>query len=116
MANQHLTYYIPRHGTEKVTLSIPESHSLHICPAACGRRNGIRAIRNGEKKRVSFLHITQADLISGDYETLVGDAVEVLLKVIEPRPRVFQLYVNCVDDFLGTDERALVNELANRFP
>lgn len=116
MTKQHLTYYIPKHGAEKVTLTIPESHSLHICPAACGRRNGIRAVRNGEKERVSFLYITQADLISGDYEKLAGDAVEVLLRVLKPRPRVFQLYVNCVDDFLGTDEKALVAGLEERFP
>lgn len=113
---RQLSYFIPKHGKEKVTLRIPDSHSLHICPAACGRRNGIRAIKNGEKEHVSFLYITQTDLISGGYETLVGDAVEELLGVLKPRPRAFHLYVNCVDDFLGTDEAALVEEMEARFP
>ena len=113
---RQLSFYIPKHGKEKITLRIPDSHSLHICPAACGRRNGIRAIKNGEKDHVSFLYLTQTDLISGGYEAQVGDAVEELLRVIRPRPRAFQLYVNCVDDFLGTDEAALVAELEARFP
>ncbi|MGM9606231.1 MAG: nitrogenase component 1 [Oscillospiraceae bacterium] len=114
--NRQLSYFIPQHIPKKVTLRIPDSHSLHICPAACGRRNGIRAIKNGEKEHVSFLTITQADLISGGYEHLVGNAVEELLGVLKPRPRAFHLYVNCVDDFLGTDEAALVAELEERFP
>lgn len=113
---RQLSYFIPKHGKEKVTLRIPDSHSLHICPPACGRRNGIRALKNGEKAHVSFLYITQSDLISGGYEDLVGDAVEELLRVLKPRPRAFHLYVNCVDDFLGTNEAALVAEMEVRFP
>lgn len=113
---QQLSYHIPKHGTEKITLRIPESHSLHICPPACGRRNGIRAVKNGEKEHISFLYITQTDLISGRYEALIGDAVEELLRVLKPKPKAFQLYVNCIDDFLGTDEAALISEMEGRFP
>lgn len=116
MKSEQLSFYIPNRSKEKVTLRIPDSHSLHICPAACGRRNGIRAIKNGEKEHISFLYITQSDLISGCYEQLVGDAVEELLRVLKPQPRAFHLYVNCVDDFLGTDEQALVAEMEARFP
>ena len=115
-ARRQFSYFIPQNGVKKVTLRIPESHSLYICPAACGRRNGIRAIKNGEKNRCSFLYIAQEGLISGAYEEQIGEAVETLLSVLEPRPRAFQLYVNCVDDFLGTDEAALIEELERRFP
>lgn len=113
---QQLSYHIPKHRKEKVTLRIPESHSLHICPPACGRRNGIRSVKNGEKEHISFLYITQTDLISGRYEALIGNAVEELLRVLKPSPKAFQLYVNCIDDFLGTDEAALIAEMEEHFP
>lgn len=111
-----LSWFIPHHGRPKVTLRVPESHSLHICPPACGRRSGIRAIRNGSKGEVSFLSLTEADVSGGGYEDLVGRAVDTLLSVLRPAPRAFQLYVNCIDHFLGTDEEALVAGLEGRFP
>ncbi|MBU5434623.1 nitrogenase component 1 [Pseudoflavonifractor sp. MSJ-37] len=114
--SEGLSYFIPHHGRPKISLRIPESHSLHVCPAACGRRSGIRAIRNGTKEHVSFLYITEADVSSGGYEDMVGDAVADLLELLSPRPRAFQIYVNCIDDFLGTDEDALVAGLEARFP
>ena len=44
MAN--LAHHIPEQRA-KSTLRIPESHDLYLCPNACGRRQGIRALRNG---------------------------------------------------------------------
>ena len=52
----------------------------------------------------------------GGYEDLVAQAVEALLRHLSPPPRAFQLYVNCIDHFLGTDEEALVAGLEERFP
>ena len=73
-----LSYFIPHHGRPKVSLRVPESHSLHICPPACGRRSGIRAIRNGSKGETSFLCLTEADVSGGGYEELVEKAVNTL--------------------------------------
>ena len=116
MPEQQLSFYIPKHGRERVTLRIPESHSLYICPPACGRRHGIRAIKNGEKDHVSFLYVTPNDLSGGAYEQEIGDAVFELLALLAHKPRVFELYFNCVDDFLGTDEKPLLASLESRFP
>lgn len=111
-----LSYFIPHHGRAKISLRVPESHRLNVCPAACGRRVGLRALKNGEAGRQSFLYITEADVISGDYENMIGDAVAELLEVLSPVPRAFLIYVNCIDDFLGTDEEALLDRLRRRFP
>ncbi len=46
----------------------------------------------------------------------ISAAVEELLEVLEPAPKAFVLYFNCIDDFLGTDEKALLRELKSRFP
>lgn len=111
-----LSYQIPDAGRPKRVVRIPESHALYLCPNACGRRQGIRALCNGIADHVSFLRFDEADVVSGDYERQVGDAVEELLDVLRPRPRVVLLYVNCIDDFLGTDEESLLDELRDRFP
>ena len=111
-----LAFFIPHHGRPKISLRVPESHSLHVCPAACGRRNGLRALKNGEAEHLSFLYITETDVISGEYERIIGSAIEELLEVLEPEPKAFLIYVNCIDDFLGTDEQALLQELRARFP
>ena len=65
---------------------------------------------------MSFLQINQADLISGNYEGEVGKAVAHVLDALPKRPRVIQLYVNCIDDFLGTDGETLLAGLKERFP
>ncbi len=112
----HLSYSIPDRPRKKRILRIPESHSLYVCPQSCSRRQAIRAFRNGEADRMSFLQISQADLVSGDYEGQVADAVARLLDALPEPPRVMQLYVNCIDDFLGTDGEVLLEGLREQFP
>lgn len=111
-----LSYQIPDNGRKKTLLRIPESHTLYLCPGSCGRRQGIRALKNGEADHASFLTFSQADIALGDYIGMVHDAVDEVLDAIEPTPRVIALYVNCIDDFIGTDGAALVEELGARHP
>lgn len=111
-----LSYQIPDNGRKKTLLRIPESHTLYLCPESCGRRQGIRALKNGEADHASFLTFSQADIALGDYIDMVHDAVDEVLDAIEPTPRVITLYVNCIDDFIGTDGAALVEELSARHP
>ena len=111
-----LSYQIPDNGRKKTLLRIPESHTLYLCPGSCGRRQGIRALKNGEADHASFLTFSQADIALGDYIGMVHDAVDEVLDAIEPTPRVITLYVNCIDDFIGTDGAALVKELGARHP
>lgn len=111
-----LSYSIPDVGRKKSQLRIPESHTLYVCPQSCARRQFLRAIRNGEADRVSVLKLAQADLVSGDYEAEVARAIEQLLQVLPKRPRVLQIIVHCIDDFLGTDGENLVAGLQEAFP
>ena len=112
----NLEYFIPQHGRAKISLRVPESHSLYICPPACGRRVGLRSIKNGEFDRISFMYLKEADVVTGKYLKLIPQAVEELLEVLDPAPQAFLVYVNCIDDFLGTDETALLHSLQKAFP
>lgn len=111
MAN--LARHIPEQRKKSV-LRIPESHDIYLCPNSCGRRQGIRALRNGVASHASFLSFSQADVALGDYVGQVEEAVDTVLERVRPRPRVLTLHVNCIDDFLGTDVDALLAVLSAR--
>ena len=111
-----LMYQISTVERKKRVLRIPESHTLYLCPNACARRRGLRALRNGELDSVSFLSFSQVDIVTGAYEQCAIQACARLLASLPDRPRVVSLYVNCIDDFLGTDARALVEELSCQHP
>lgn len=111
-----LAYQVPDNGRAKTILRIPESHTLYLCPNSCGRRQGIRALKNGEADHVSFLSLSQADVALGAYVDLVAEAVDAVLDAVSPRPRVLTVYVNCIDDFLGTDTESLLADLSARHP
>ena len=111
-----LAYQIPSGGRRRAILRIPESHDLYLCPNSCGRRQGIRALKNGEADHASFLNFSQADVALGDYVRQIDEAVDAVLERVLPRPRVLTLHVNCIDDFLGTDTDALLEGLAQRHP
>lgn len=114
-----LAYYVPNHGKKKTFLKVPESFELYACPASCARRLAIRTIRNDRSRDSAFLLISEADVISGRYESHIIDAVEEILsskrKADQALPKAFVIYFNCIDDFLGTDEYALVKLLEEKF-
>ena len=111
-----LSFFIPHHGRAKISLCIPESFNLYLCPQACVRRVSIRALRNNTREAMGFLFMTEVDVATGLYEDCVADAVADILHSLESKPRAFFIHLNCIDDFLGTDENALLDALRTRFP
>ena len=54
-----LSYFIPHHGRAKISLRVPESHRLNVCPAACGRRDSLREglfrpLKRGARRSAAF--------------------------------------------------------------
>ena len=61
-----LHYCSPAHGgwgIVRVGMLIPESYQLFVCPSACGRHGALGAVKQGNKKRLSYLYIDEADII-----------------------------------------------------
>ncbi len=114
--DHNLTYFVQTRDRNKTVLRIPESHSLHVCPSSCGRKIAFRAYQNGQQANTSFLYVKEEDAVSGRYEDNIEEAIDMLLQVLDPAPKAFLLYFNCIDDFLGTDEKALLDRLYRRFP
>ena len=114
--NNTMTFFIPHPPRAKAPFHVPESHTLHVCPPACARRHSLGSIKHGTADYTSCLNLSESDVALGDYELIIADAIEDLLNVLDPQPRAFNIYVNCIDDFLGTDEEALLAGLRSRFP
>lgn len=112
-------YCSPAHGgwgVVRVGMLVPESYQLFVCPSACGRHGALGAIEHGNKERLSYLYIDQADIVSGSYEDLIMEGVEALLEALEEQPKVIFIFVSCLDDLLGTDHVAILEVLNNKYP
>lgn len=117
-----LHYTSPAHGgwgVLKTGQLIPESYHLFVSPAACGRHGALAARLEGRNRAVSYYHLTEQSIVSGDYEKEILSAVDYLLQRLTKqgrRPRVFSVFVSCIDDLLGTDLDALTAQLSAEFP
>lgn len=113
-----LHYSSPANGDRGVVrtgMMVPESVQLFICPFACGRHGAIGAVKQKFKDRLAYLYVSQADIING-YDDVIIPAVEEFLEVLEKRPKVMLIFVSCLDDLIGTDHEALMENLHHRFP
>ena len=117
-----LNYSSPAHGgwgVVKVGHLVPESYQLFISPAACGRHGALAAKIEGRKNRVSYLFLTEEEIVSGRYEDKLVRATGRLLEHLEKlqrTPKVIMLFVSCIDDLLGTDHEALIQVLSDNYP
>lgn len=113
-----LHYSSPGHGDWGVVrtgMLLPESCQLFVCPSACGRHGAIGAMKQGMKDRLFYLYVSQRDIIDG-YDDLIPEGVDQVLEAIPKRPKVFYIFVSCLDDLIGTDHSALLEKLHKKYP
>ena len=97
---------------------VPESYQLFVSPAACGRHGALAARMEDRKSRVSYLFLSEEDIVSGGYEDSIIKSAEKLLVHLKRKgkmPKVLMIFVSCIDDLLGTDHDALLMQLAEEF-
>jgi nitrogenase molybdenum-cofactor synthesis protein NifE len=113
-----LRYTAPSHGDwgiVRIASLVPESHTVFVCPFACGRHGALGAIAQGFKERLSYIFITKEDIIKG-YDQTILEGVDELLERLKKRPRAVMVYVSCLDDLIGTDLNALMEQLHQNHP
>lgn len=113
-----LHYSSPAHGdwgVVRMGMLIPESYQLFVCPFACGRHGAIGARNTNINHRLSYLYVTQSDIIDG-YDNLIVKGVHELLEIIDPMPKVLLIFVSCLDDLIATDHDAFLEELSKEYP
>jgi hypothetical protein len=113
-AQATLHYCSPAHGgwgVVRVALLVPETHLLFVCPPACGRHGAIAAIEQGYKKKISYLCISDTEIVLGGYEEEIKRGIREVLRRIQPRPRALVIFMSCIDDLLGTDHTAALRQM-----
>ena len=116
LSGNTLSYHTANTRHKKDVTRVPGSHSLHVGPSACARRHAIKGFEADDIDNLSFLNLDEADLVSGRYEELIADAVRTLNENLPEKPRIYLIWLKCIDDLLGTDEDALYEELVATFP
>lgn len=114
-----LHYESPAHGgwgLVRMAALVPEVHILFYTPQACGRHSSLGAFQNGIKDKVSYLFLSEDEIVSGTYEKEIYSAVDELLNTLTIKPRCMLLFGGCIDDFLGTDYNHLEEELHRLHP
>jgi len=114
-----LHYESPAHGgwgLVRMAGLLPESYMLFYTPAACGRHSSLGALTNGIKDKVSYLFLSEEEIVSGHYENEIPPAVDKLFRILGKRPRALLLFGGCIDDFLGTDYDVLKEKLERLYP
>ncbi len=113
-----LHYSSPGHGDwgiVRIGMLVPESVMLFVSPSACGRHGALGAMQHGYKDHVFYCYLSQADIVKG-YDDIILEYVDRVLAAIQPRPKAFYVFVSCLDDLIGTDHPAVLEELHRRHP
>lgn len=98
---------------------IPESHAVFVMPPGCSRILRLSAIEEGISCRFTMFNLEQSDIINGSVEDILIEATQTTIERLTEegeRPKIFCLFVSCVDSFIGTDHTYVLEELRGYAP
>ncbi len=93
---------------------LPESHCVFIMPPGCSRILRLSSIEEGVSQNFTMFHLEQSDIINGSIESiLIEGSIHTINRLSElgRRPKIFAVFVSCVDSFIGTDHDYVMTEL-----
>ena len=98
---------------------IPESHCIFVMPPGCSRILRLSAIEEGISDRFTMFNLEQSDIIEGTVESILIEAARGTIERLTEdgcRPKIFCVFVSCVDSFIGTDHDYVMSELRGFAP
>ena len=98
---------------------IPESHAIFVMPPGCSRILRLSAIEEGISHRFTMFNLEQTDIINGSVEEILIEASKTTIERLTEegeRPKIFCVFVSCVDSFIGTDHTYVMEELRSHAP
>ncbi len=98
-------------GVKRAGLVIPESVMLLVSPASCGRNSTILSQEEGYADRMFYLLMNETDLVTGRHLRKLKKAVEEILEVASPKPKVVVICITCVDALLATDLESIAKKI-----
>lgn len=90
-------------GVKRAALVIPESVMLLVSPDGCARNSTVLSSEEGYADRLFYLLMSESDLVTGNHLSKIPEAIEEILAVCEPAPKVVVVCITCVDALMGTD-------------
>lgn len=89
-------------GAFNMLMMVPDNHVLFIGPVGCAR-HGFEQILMTYHRQISFITLTDQEVIYGDFEGIIEDAIGELLERVQPRPKAITIYAGCQMEFLVVD-------------
>lgn len=99
----------------KLTAIMPETHLLFITPPVCAHKRAVDAVNLGIRKKVSYYIVNEADIISGNFNSILNKAVDKLMHVINPAPKAVMICQSCADCLIRTDYELDFENLEKRY-
>jgi nitrogenase molybdenum-cofactor synthesis protein NifE len=97
----------------KMAFQVPQIAVVFVIPMGCGRHGGVATMKEGLKGSLSYLPIAEVDIVTGGHLAKTEEALTELIE--EEAPRGIMLFTTCIDDLLGSDYDALMEQLEARF-
>ena len=101
-----LEYSAPVRGVWNIVhvgMLMPEAHEVFVCGSSCLRGVVLTAAEMNAMDRFSTVNIREENLFDGSLEDLIVDGVSDVIDKLSPKPRVIQVYTNCIHHFAGID-------------
>ena len=101
-----LEYSAPARGPWTIMhlgLLVPETHIIFVCAQCCLRGVVMSAAELRALDRFSTITIEDCNLLQGDTEEVLIDAVCDILGKLAYRPKAVLIYTSCVHEFIGSD-------------
>lgn len=96
-------------------LLIPESITLAIMPIGCMRHGDLhRYIEPEYESRLWYLQVEEKDIVTGQHLRETENAIEEIMKVHKPTPKVIFLVSSCMDILLGSDYETLAKKMEKK--
>ncbi len=88
-------------------------------PPGCSRILRLSVIEEGVSDRFTMFSLEASDVIDGAVEDILLEAARSTLQRLTEegrRPKIFSLFVSCVDSFIGTDHDYVLSALRSEAP
>ena len=114
-----LEYNTPARGVWNIVhmgMLVPEAHQIYICAQGCLRGVVLTAAEMNALDRLSWVSVSEEDIIDGSLERDIFDGVREILVNTQKKPRAVLIFVSCMHLFAGVDFDAMVSLLRAEFP
>lgn len=114
-----LEYNTPARGMWNIVhmgMLVPEAHQIYLCAQGCLRGVVLTAAEMNALDRMSWVSVSEEDIIDGSLERDIYEGVRDILADMEKKPRAVLIFISCMHLFSGVDFAAMLELLRADFP